>query len=141
MVWSPRAEQVVAGLIAGRTAAERDPARNHSARPGALHLGACLWADDHLRPNGEVVVVGEDHDRPDVDTVHTDRNSVLRALVWGSQRYPEMRELVPARPPEAADCRCRQIPAFAEGKGLCPACGALGRLPADAEPANPDGRR
>jgi len=88
-----------------------------------------MWADYFLRPSGEVVVVGEDYDHPDVDAVHTDRSNVLRALVWGSRRYPALRELLPARPPGAVDCRCRQIPVFAEGKVLCPECGALGWLP------------
>ena len=135
MVWSRRAEQVVAGLIAGLTPAQRDPARNHSVRLGALHIGGSMWADYYLRPSGEVVVVGEDYDHPDVDTAHADRRNVLRALVWGSQRYPELRELLPARPPGAVDCRCRQYPIFAEGKVLCSECGALGWLPAqDAEP-------
>ena len=91
MVWSPKAEQVVLRLIAAQTPAQRDPSRNHSARLQALHIGGSMWADYYLRPSGEVVVVGEDYDHPDVDTVHADRSSVLHALVWGAQRYPELR--------------------------------------------------
>jgi hypothetical protein len=138
MVWSPRAEQVVAGLISGLSAAQLDPTRNHSARLSALHIGGSMWADYYLRPNGEVVVVGEDDNHPDMETIHTDRSNVLMALVWGSQRYPELRELLPARPSDASNCRCRQIPFFAEGKVLCSECGALGWLPPDPTPIPAD---
>lgn len=93
-----------------------------------------MWADYYLRPNGEVVVVGEDDDFPDVDTVHADRSAVLRVLVWGSRRYPELRVLLPARPLGAVDCRCRQFPIFADGKVLCSECGALGWLPPSPDP-------
>jgi len=134
VVWSQRAEQVVSQLMAGLTPAELDPARTHCARLHALHIGGSMWADFYLRPNGEVVIVGEDFDYPDVDTVHADRSTVLMALVWGAQRYPELRELLPSRPPGAVDCRCRTVPAFAEGQALCPECGGLGWLPPDAEP-------
>lgn len=135
-MWSSRAEQVVSGLIAGLPPERIDPTRTHTSRLGALHIGGSMWADYYLRPNGEVVVVGEDYDHPDVDTVHTDRSNVLRLLGWGSERYPELRELLPARPLGAVDCRCRQYPIFAEGKVLCSECGALGLLPPspDAEP-------
>ena len=132
MVWSSRSEQVVAGIISGLTPGQRDPAQNHSTRLGALHIGGEHAGGLYLRPSGEVVVVGEDYDHPDVDTVHTDRSHVLRALVWGARRYPELRKLIPVRPPGAVDCRCRQIPIFAEGKALCPECGVPGWLPSDA---------
>lgn len=129
-VWSSRAEQVVSRLIAGLPPEQLDPTRTHTARLGALHIGGSMWADYYLRPNGEVVIVGEDDDHPEVDTVYTDRSHVLRTLVWGAQRYPELRELLPARPADAVDCGCRQVPIFSEGKVLCSTCGALGWLPA-----------
>ena len=138
-MWSQRAEQVISELIAQRISAQLDSTRNHCARLSALHIGCSMWADYYLRPSGEVVVVGEDADYPDVDTVHTDWSHAMRTLVWGSQRYPELLELLPVRPPGAVDCPCRQIPLFAEGKVLCEKCGALGWLPPDAEPnAAPD---
>jgi hypothetical protein len=129
VVWSGRAVEVVSRLIAGLTPEQRDPTRGPSARLGALYIGGDMWAGYYLRPNGEVVVVGGDFDQPDVDAVHTDRSTVLRVLVWGSQRYPELRELLPARLVGAVDCRCRSIPIFTEGKVLCSECGALGWLP------------
>ncbi len=130
-MWSQRAEEIVSRLIAGLPPAQLDPARTHSARLRALHIGGSMWADYYLRPNGAVVVVGEEYDQPDVGTVHTDRSNVLMALVWGARRYPELLELIPTRPTDAVDCFCRTSPIFAEGKLLCSECGALGWLPAE----------
>jgi hypothetical protein len=129
VVWSSRAAEVVSRLIAVRPPEERDATCGTSARLGALYIGTSLWAEYYLRPHGEVVIVREEYEQPDVDTVYTDRSNVLRVLVWGSRRYPELRELLPARPAGAVDCRCRSHPIFAEGKVLCPECGALGWLP------------
>ena len=127
--WSQRAEEVVARLIAGLPISECSPALNHAVRLGTLHIGEDLWSNYYLRPRGEVIVVGEAVDQPDVDTIHTDRSSVLRALIWGAQRHPQLRELLPRRPPGAVDCRCAQVPMFAEGRLLCSECNALGWLP------------
>jgi hypothetical protein len=94
-----------------------------------------MWADYYLRPDGAVVIVGEDLDHPDVDSVYSEWKHVLPVLVWGSRRYPDLRELLPVRGPGAIDCRCRAIPLFAEGKVLCPECGGLGWLSSsNAEP-------
>ncbi len=115
-------------LIATLTAEQLDPARSHAARLKALPIGCDMWSDYYLRPNGQVVVVGEDLDRPDIDTSYTDWKRVLPVLVWGSQRYSELRELLPIRGQDAVDCRCRASPLFAEGKLLCPKCAGLGWL-------------
>lgn len=56
----------------------------------ALHIGESIWADYYLRPSGEVVVVSEDFDHPDMDTVDTDRSNMLRARGWESERYREL---------------------------------------------------
>ncbi len=90
-----------------------------------------MWASYYLRPDGKVVVVGEDYDHPDVDTIHEDRISLLRALVSGAERYPELRELLPNREPGATDCQfCLQLPTlFGPGKVICPNCGGVGWLP------------
>jgi hypothetical protein len=130
-VWSPRAEQVVSRLIAELPPEQLDPARTHAARLSALPIGGSMWADYYLRPNGEVVIVGADFDHPDVDSVYTDRLRVLSALVWGSERYPELRELLPPREPGATDCPCLRHPNFfGPGKVICPECGGVGWLPA-----------
>ena len=129
-MWSPRAEQIVSRLIAGLRAEQLDPACTHAARLAALPIGGSMWADYYVRPNGEVVVVGADLDYPDVDTIHTDRSNVLRVLVWGAKRYPELLELLPVRGLGAVDCpTCRSIPIFDEGKVLCPTCDGLHWMP------------
>ena len=128
--WSTREEQIVSRLIAELPAAQLDPGRTHAARLNALPIGGSMWADYYLRPNGEVVVVGEDFDRPDVDSVYSDRARVLMMLVWGSERYPELRELLPVREPGAVDCVCVQHPnIFGPGKVICSECGGVGWLP------------
>jgi hypothetical protein len=130
-MWSTRAEQVVLRLIAGLSPNQLHPTRSHAARLSALPIGGSMWADYYLRPNGEVVIVGEDFDHPDVDSVYTDRLRVLMVLVWGSERYPELRELLPLREPGATDCRCVQHPnIFGPGKVICSECGGLGWLSA-----------
>jgi hypothetical protein len=129
-MWSLQAEQVVARLIAGLAPEVLDPSRTHAARLNALPIGGSMWADYYLRPNGEVVIVGEDIERPELDSVYTDRSHVLSTLVWGAERYPKLQKLLPIREPGARDCRCRAIPIFAEGKVLCPECCGLGWLPA-----------
>lgn len=87
-----------------------------------------MWADYYLRLNGEVVVVDESVDPPKVDSVYTDWHRVLPVVVWGSQQYPEMRKLLPVRPTDAVDCRCRTMSIFVEGKVNCQDCGGLGWL-------------
>jgi len=96
-MWSVRAEEIVSRLIAGLTPEQLDPSRTHCVRLRALRLGWDLWSEWYLRPNGEVVVVGEDDDQPDLDVVHTDRQTVLMALAWGAKRNPALEELLPIR--------------------------------------------
>ena len=129
-MWTTQAEAVVSRLIANLPDGLSAELRAHAERLSALPLGWSMWAGYFLRANGEVVVVGEDENLPDVDTIHVGRGDLLRALVWGSERYPELRSLLPVREPGATDCACRAIPAFAEGKVLCPDCGGLGWLSA-----------
>ncbi len=127
-MWLPRAELVVAGLIEKLTPEQLDPSRTHSARLHALPIGGSMWADYYLRSNGEVVIVGEDFRHPEVDSVYSDWKRVLPVLAWGSERYPELRELLPVRGEHAVDCRCRTIPFLAERKVMCPECSGLGWL-------------
>ena len=130
-MWSPLAEQVVSRLIAGLPKNLPAETRSHAERLKAPPIGWSMWAGYFLRANGEVVVVGEDEDLPGVATIHTEWGDVLRTLVWGSERYPELGQLLPVREPGAVDCECRAIPLFAQRKVLCPRCGGLGWLPDD----------
>jgi hypothetical protein len=136
-MWSRRAELVVSRLIARLPPEQLDPDRTHATRLSALPIGGSMWADYYLRPNGEVVIVGEDLDHPDVDSVSTDRLRVLSVLVWGSERYPELRELLPPREPGAIDCRCLQQPdVFGPAKPICSECGGVGWLPTESAKSN-----
>ena len=135
-MWSSRAEQVVSRLIAGLSPEQLGL---HAAGLAALPIGGDMWAGYYLRANGEVVVIGEDLDLPDVQSVYTDRLRVLSVLVWGAERYPELRELIPQREPGATDCRCRLHPEwFGPGKLICQECGGVGWLPANS-PSPPGG--
>ncbi|HJT77657.1 MAG TPA: hypothetical protein VJ739_10695 [Gemmataceae bacterium] len=130
-MWSSHAEAVVKRLITSLPTEQLGPARTHAARLDALPIGGSMWADYYLRANGEVIIVGEDFDHPDVDSVYTDRLRVLSVLVWGAERYPELRDLLPEREPGATDCQCRQYPDFfGPGKIICQECGGVGWLPA-----------
>jgi hypothetical protein len=129
-MWSLRAVQVVAQLIAKLPPERLDPTRAHAARLGALPIGGSMWADYYLRPNGDVVIVGEELDRPDIDSVYRDRPRVLFMLVWGAERYPQLAELIPAREPNATDCECAHHPGlFGPGRPICGTCGGVGWLP------------
>ena len=130
-MWLQLAEQIVSRLIAGLPPDQLDPARTHAARLGALPIAASMWADYYLHPSGAVIVVGEDIDQPESDSVYTDRISVLKVLVWGARRYPELATLLPVRGSGAVDCpTCPSHPFFGAGRVLCPTCGGLGWLPA-----------
>lgn len=130
-VWSLRAAEVVTRLIAGLPADLHPDTRANAVRLGALPIGWSMWADYYLRPDGVAVVIGADEDRPDEVTVDADPVRVLGLLVWGSQRYAELHELLPACPADAADCPCCQHPRFSgPGKLICPTCGGVGWLPA-----------
>lgn len=131
-MWSSRAEQVVSRLIAELPPELLDPARTHATRLSALPIGVSMWADYYLRPNGDVVIVGEDDDRPDEVTVYTDRVRLLSVLVGGAERYPELRQLVPSRPLDARECVCLQHQEFfGPGNVICQKCGGVGWLPAE----------
>jgi len=137
MTWSSRAEEIVARLIAGLSVEQLDPSRKYSARVRALPLGWSLWGDYDLCARGEVVIVGEDFNHPDVETVRKDKRTLLEALAWASQQYPELREVQP-HPIGALDCVRRQIPVFATGTVMCPKCAALGwELPPEKNSDSP----
>jgi hypothetical protein len=98
-------------------------------RLAALPVGLDLSSGWFLTPAGEAVQVEEG-----CDTEHkryTERAKVIAALVWGSEKYPELRETLPLRDPEAVDCHCAGVQRRATVPHLCSECGGLGWLPGD----------
>ncbi len=88
----------------------------------ALPLGVGLWSYTFLTPEGEVISTGYE---PDEIERTSDPQQILRCLVIGSRRYPELSGLVPARPESAPDCHaCNGSGRF--GAGSCPGCGGIG---------------
>jgi hypothetical protein len=96
-----------------------------AAEAGALPLYDGWYETIALRPDGEVVSWSGFGDYPGTKTVE-DRYIWLTSLVDAARRYPELRALLPSRPPEARDCLHLAHPMFATGKVFCPECCALG---------------
>jgi hypothetical protein len=123
--------------IAARIAAYADEATEafHRCEAPAVAEFAALplirhWYETFgLRADGEVVRWHTDG--PDaylgVRPVET-RYDWLSALVEGARRHPELRELLPVRPPSAVVCQCVNHPHFGPGKLICPECCGLGWL-------------
>lgn len=89
-----------------------DVSRRAAARAHALPLYLDWSACMALRPDGEIIWV--DYDEPHrVQAVEHERGRNL-GLFQGSRRDPDLRCLVPPRPPDAIDC---------------PDCGGTGRMP------------
>jgi len=127
---SPDAEQMVRRLIVHLPQEQLNPAHSHAVRLNALPIGMDLWADYYLRPNGEVVVVGDDFDHPDRDTIYTDRVTLLFVLSWGTETYSELQQFLPERAPGAADCLfCQRPGANADQRRTCLDCGGVGWFP------------
>jgi hypothetical protein len=79
---------------------------------GVLPL-TCDWGGCYaIRPDGEIVVFL--YETPEVCSVEEDPRIRNMAIYQGSLRYPELKELVPLRPPTARDCPT------CEGTGIHP---------------------
>jgi hypothetical protein len=90
-----------------------------------IYLG---WTDTiGIRPDGEIVRWSTETEYQGVQPVH-DSRLLLCALVAGAEKYPELRALLPSRPPGAVDCTCHSKPMFAQGKIRCGSCGGVGWL-------------
>jgi hypothetical protein len=89
-----------------------------------------------IRADGEIVrwsTIDNLEPYPGVKPVE-DRYYWLSALVDGARRYPELRELLPSRGPEAVECECTRRPELS-GRIICPRCYGLGWVQAiDDEP-------
>jgi hypothetical protein len=78
---------------------------------GALPIYSDMGATFFIRPDGEILVRA--HDSRDDPVVEREPRWRLAALVVGAEKYPELKELLPSRPAETADCT---------------SCGGTGRL-------------
>ena len=90
------------------------------ALPLYADLGACIA----IRADGELISVVNDQDpaRPGAWTREVDARWRTVALAVGSWSYPELKALLPARPPDAEDC---------------PTCASTGRWPGPETLAGP----
>ena len=137
----------VAAYIAARIAGFPDEAderhrwqSRYVAEFGALPLYLGWFETIGIRPGGEVITWSTEGEFAGTRPVE-ERTCVVSALVAGSERFPELRQLLPEREPGATDCPCRNHPLVASGQVLCGECGGVGWLPAQrhAEPgAAPD---
>jgi hypothetical protein len=122
--------------------AEAERARPESAawlrEAGGITLFGTIGGEAYLRPDGTVWYhwVVDWTNEPDRYEWREGRgNERWAALVLGARRMPELKELLPARPPATPDCpRCegrgeifvgRQADGVERGI-VCPDCGALG---------------
>lgn len=80
-----------------------------------------------LRPHGGLVCWSTEAQHAGLQSLQ-DRSWVLPALVAGANRYPQLRVLLPERPPGAVDCPCLKHPLLASNQVLCGNCGGLGWL-------------
>jgi len=99
---SDSVSNAIRSLVAGLAGEDRwdchDAARRHEALPLYADLGGILF----LRPDGEVLVgqgvPGE------VLEVETNRAWHITVRVIAAEQYPDLRPLLPARPPGAVLC-------------------------------------
>jgi hypothetical protein len=91
---------------------------------GALPLywdvGGCVA----IRPDGTVVSVY--WAQPEASFREADANWRTVALVAGREQYPELEQLVPARPPSAIDCDNCSHRGRLEDDAFCGVCHGLG---------------
>jgi hypothetical protein len=93
----------------------------------ALPLYAGWTETIGLRADGEFVSWSTEGDYIGTQSVE-DQSLVISALVVGSDRYPELRSLLPVRGPGSVDCPCRAVPLCVSGQLICGTCGGLGWL-------------
>ena len=136
---SPELRAFIAARVAGYPT--ETPERLRWQAPFVADFGALPlyvgWAETiGIRPDGEIVRWSTEGDYPGTQPVE-DGRWVLAALVNGANRHPELRPLLPERPPGAVDCPCSRHPLFGANKVLCGTCGGVGWLPPEsrAEPS------
>jgi hypothetical protein len=118
----------------------RNAAESAHALPILFDWSGCMA----IRPNGEIIWI--DYDEPHQVLPVEDERVQNIGLFQGSRRDPDLRFLIPVRPPharECPDCKGTGRFTFPEGhehlaeKVVC-SCGGLGWLPApSASPVRP----
>ena len=117
---------------------ERPESADWLREAGGISLFSTIGAEAYLRPDGSVwyyEAVDWVNDAEKYEWREGRGNDRWVALTLGSKRIPELRRLLPTRPPNAPDCpRCggrgeilvsRQ--SNGEERGIaCPGCGRLG---------------
>jgi hypothetical protein len=113
------AEQVKSRLkaIASDSSAKNVLLQRVATETGALPLHYGIGGGLALKPTGEIIEFSWD-DPKDIETVE-DPRLVNMALFQGSEKYPELRVLIPTRPPTAS---------------TCPDCEGTGYIRLDARP-------
>jgi hypothetical protein len=122
---TPQLAQEIAALMShaaevpGIDPTELDAAKQFDALPINGDYAPYL-----LRADGTVVLCGE---TPDVPHFANDQQSLLRAIVYASKRYPSLAKFIPLRPADSNEC------SFCKGTGVrrdvsvtCPVCVGLG---------------
>jgi len=99
----------------------------------ALYLFGTMGMEAVLKADGSVLVsVDDSWDQPDAPPPPWRPATVLErtaSLVIARKRIPEVAELLPSRPPGAADCpRCKGTGRIIQ-EVVCMDCGALGWVP------------
>jgi hypothetical protein len=106
-----------------------EEARSH----GAIALMGTIGAIWMLRPDGTFWDADADFGKP---LTPLSLELETTAIVAGTERFPWLKELLPARPPDAADCSLcggrgvlvpKNAPPGSSG-AFCPKCQALGWL-------------
>lgn len=130
VVVSPELSAFIAARVAVYATEAPEPLRWESrfvAEFAALPLYLGWTETIGIRADGEVIRWSTEGEYAGARPVQ-DRTEVLSALVAGAERHPELRALLPERPPGAVDCRCRNHPLLASGQVLCGECGGVGWL-------------
>jgi hypothetical protein len=104
-----------------------------AARHGFVPLYADLGGVVGVRPDGTFVGLGDDPDAAPAEMTSVRWRDL--AVLIGAKRYPELRALIPPRPPDAVTCaNCAGSGVIAELPTVTCACGGLGWIPPDWEP-------
>jgi hypothetical protein len=95
---------------------------------GALPVYEGMGGTLLLRPDGEILVLTDDSIEPEVESDPVWR---LIAVVVGAEKYPDLRSLLPVRPPGTPDCDfcggCGRLRlGTVESNVMCGSCNGLG---------------